>query len=111
VTDALTDAFAICWAIPSEVHDAGDLAVEIRVWLNASGIVKSARILDAARMYRDRVYRIAAKGALRAVLNPACQPFPLLCGVYDLRFTPAKRFVEPVRARPTPGYCGARLLS
>ena len=63
-----------CWNLPAGAKDAGEHIVEIRVAVNPNGQVRSAQIVDNVRMSRDPFYRAAAESAMRAVLNPRCNP-------------------------------------
>ena len=51
--------------------------------MNPDGRVRSASIVDTARATGDRFYRTMAESALRAVLNPRCQPLRLPADKYD----------------------------
>lgn len=66
-----------CWNLPAGAKDAHTMQISIRASMNPDGTVRTARILDSARMGSDPFYRTMAESALRAVLNPACQPFKL----------------------------------
>lgn len=66
-----------CWNLPAGAKDAHTMLISIRASMNPDGTVRTARILDSARMGADPFYRTMAESALRAVLNPACQPFKL----------------------------------
>jgi len=66
-----------CWLIPAGAKDARDLVIDIHVQMNLDGTVRVAQIRDTARLQSDTFYRTAAEQALRAVLNPRCQPFKL----------------------------------
>lgn len=74
--DAVRDKVRPCWNFPAGAKDADQLAVDIWVSMNPDGTVREARIVDTSRM-NDPFYRAAAEAALRAALNPACQPLPL----------------------------------
>ena len=53
------------------------MQISIRITMTPEGRVRTARILDQSRMSSDPFYRTMAESALRAVLNPRCQPFKL----------------------------------
>jgi hypothetical protein len=72
-----------CWSVQAGSKDAENLIIEIHIVMNADGFVRSARIVDAARVKGDRFFRAAAESALRAVLNKHCQPFKLPKDRYD----------------------------
>ncbi len=92
--DAIRDRIRPCWNFPAGAKDADQLLVAIDVQMNPDGTVREARIVDSGRMSSDSYYRSAAESALRAVLNPACQPLPLSPEKYNtwksmtLRFDP-----------------------
>jgi outer membrane biosynthesis protein TonB len=92
--DAVRDRIRPCWNFPAGAKDADQLLVEITVSMNPDGRVREARIVDTRRMASDSYFRSAAESALRAVLNPACQPLPLSPEKYNtwkemtLRFDP-----------------------
>lgn len=75
--DALRSAIKQCWAVPAGLLDARNLAVEVHIELNSDGTVLHATIVDQARLAKDPNFKIAADAAYRAVVDPACQPFPL----------------------------------
>jgi hypothetical protein len=75
--DLVRSQIAQCWNPPAGAKDAGSLVTEIRVWMNQNGTVQKAEIQNTARVYADPYYRAMAETALRAVLNPRCQPFKL----------------------------------
>jgi len=66
-----------CWNLPAGAKDAHTMLISMRIAMNPDGMVRTARILDQSRMSSDPFYRAMAESALRAVLNPACQPFKL----------------------------------
>lgn len=72
-----------CWNPPSGAKEAENLIIEIKVEMNQNGTVRNADIVDKSRMQRDSFFNAAAEGALRAVLNPACQPFRLSPEKYE----------------------------
>lgn len=65
-----------CWSVPAGAKDAQSMQIEIRVAMNPDGRTQSAQLLSKSRM-SDPFYRTMAESALRAVLNPRCQPFKL----------------------------------
>ncbi len=75
--DLVRQQIAQCWNVPAGAKDAENLVIEIRVAMNPDGTVRSARIGDTARLQSDPFFRAAAESALRAVLNPRCQPLKL----------------------------------
>ena len=62
--------------------------------MNINGTVKNANILNPSNG-GNRAVKVAEKNALRAVLDPRCQPFPLPADKYNtwktiiLRFDPS----------------------
>jgi len=66
-----------CWNLPAGAKDAQDLNIEIRVVMNPDATVREARIQDQRRLQGDPFFRAAAESALRAVLNPRCNPLKL----------------------------------
>ncbi len=82
--DAIRHAIERCWNIPAGARDAENLIVTIRVWVNPDGRVREARLdRDQARLGADGHFRAAAESAMRAVLNPSCQPLPIPPKKYD----------------------------
>lgn len=87
-----------CWNLPAGAKDAHTMQISIRIAMNPDGTVQTARILEDPRMYGDTFYRTMAESALRAVLNPACQPFKLPPDKYarwkdlKLNFDPREMF-------------------
>jgi outer membrane biosynthesis protein TonB len=80
--DAIRRQYIECWNPPAGARDARDLVVSIHVEFNPDGSVRSANYADTSRM-GDPFYRTAAESALRAVLNPRCNP---------LKDLPAKKY-------------------
>ena len=72
-----------CWNLPAGARDADTMVVEIRATLNPDGRVRSAVIVDTVRARGDGFYRSMAESALRAMLNPRCQPLPLPLNKYS----------------------------
>ncbi|MBL6947899.1 MAG: energy transducer TonB [Rhodospirillales bacterium] len=66
-----------CWSLPAGAREAEDLSIEIKMAMNPDGTVRQARILNQARLQTDPFFRSAAESALRAVLNPRCNPLKL----------------------------------
>ena len=82
-----------CWNVQAGSRDAASLIVSVRVEMNRDGTVQQAKIVDS-RSRGDRALRVAEENALRAVLDPRCQPFPFPQDQYQtwktllLRFDP-----------------------
>ena len=66
-----------CWNLPAGAKDAHTMIIAIRMVMNPNGTVQQARILDQSKIGTDPFYRTMAESALRAALNPRCQPFRL----------------------------------
>lgn len=81
--DAVRQHIEPCWNLPAGARDAGSMVVEIRATLNPDGRVRSAVIVNDARARSDVFYRSMAESALRAMLNPRCQPLPLPLDKYS----------------------------
>jgi outer membrane biosynthesis protein TonB len=82
--DAIRRQYIDCWNPPAGARNAGDLVVAIHVDFNPDGSVRRADYADMSRM-SDPFYRAAAESALRAVLNPRCNPLKNLpVKKYDL---------------------------
>ncbi|MBI1209799.1 MAG: hypothetical protein GC191_21270 [Azospirillum sp.] len=75
--DAIRRAVGRCWNVDSGSRNAKDLVVEIKVEVGPDRVVRAARVVDLPRMGQDPLFRSAAERAVRAVLNPACNPLPL----------------------------------
>jgi uncharacterized protein len=96
--DYVRQQIARCWNLPAGVKNAENFIVEIKVSMNLDGTVRDARIQNQSRMLADGLYRKAAESALRAVLNPLCQPFKLPSDNYSvwkimtLTFNPREMF-------------------
>lgn len=83
VIDLLRQQIQKCWNVPAGAKDAQNMTVEIAVTMNQDGTVRRAEIQNSLRAYSDPFYRAAAESALRAVLNPQCQPYKLPPDKYD----------------------------
>ena len=87
-----------CWNLPAGAKDAQDLNIEIHVVMNPDATVREARIQNQSRLQRDPFFRAAAESALRAVLNPKCNPLKLPPEKYQqwqtmtLNFDPREMF-------------------
>lgn len=79
--DALRRQLEGCWIVPVGAKDAQNLVVEIRVRLDQQGIVRSADVVDGARMARDPFFRAAAESAQRAVYK--CSPLRVPKGKFS----------------------------
>ncbi len=96
--DYVRQQIARCWNLPAGAKDAENLIIEIKVSMNPDGTVREARIQNQSRMLADGFFRAAAESALRAVLNPQCQPFKLPKDKYNiwqtmtLTFNPKEMF-------------------
>lgn len=96
--DSIRRQFEACWSLPAGARDAQNLVVDVWVSVSPEGGVRQARVVEAERMARDPFYRAAAESALRAVLNPRCNPLKLPPGKYEqwktftLSFNPKDMF-------------------
>ena len=90
--------FIPCWNLSAGARGAENLAIEIAMVMSPDGRVRQARIVDEARMKSDPFFRSAAESALRAVLNPRCNPLRLPPEKYEqwqtmtLNFDPREMF-------------------
>ena len=75
--DLVHRQFLECWSLPAGARDAEGLVISIAMAMNPDGTVRQARILDQSRLQTDPFFRAAAESALRAVLNPRCNPLKL----------------------------------
>lgn len=75
--DAIRRQIEACWSLPAGARDAENLVVDIRVVMNPDGTVRQASVVERNRMATDAFFRAAAESALRAVLNPRCNPLKL----------------------------------
>jgi hypothetical protein len=80
--DFIRRQYVECWNPPAGARDASDLVVSIHVEYNPDGSVRRAAIEDTARM-SDPFFRTAAESALRAVLNPRCNPLKVPSKKYE----------------------------
>jgi outer membrane biosynthesis protein TonB len=93
--DAMRRKVESCWNFDAGTRSAGELLVELRLWLNPDGSVVQVEIADTSRMASDDYYRSAAESARRAVLR--CAPYLDVLGtepydewkIWTLRFDPA----------------------
>lgn len=81
--DLVRRQIAQCWNLQAGAKEAENLIIEIFVAMNPDGTVRHARIQNSDRVAGDPFFRAAAESALRAVLNPRCQPFKLPRDRYD----------------------------
>ncbi len=75
--DLIRQQIRECWSLPAGAREAEDLSIEIKMAMNPNGTVRQAQILDQKRLHSDPFFRAAAESALRAVLNPRCNPLKL----------------------------------
>jgi len=75
--DAIRRQIEACWNVPAGARDAKNLVVDIWVAVNPDGSVRTARVVENSRMSTDPFFRTAAESAIRAVLNPRCNPLKL----------------------------------
>lgn len=82
--DAIRRQIEPCWNLPAGARDADKMIVEIRATVGPDGRIRSATIVDRARASNDRFFRSMAESAVRAMLNPSCQPLRLPMDTYHL---------------------------
>jgi outer membrane biosynthesis protein TonB len=75
-----------CWLFGSQAgsKQAQDIFIEIEVALRPDGHVSRASITNRSQLQSDRFKLAAGESALRAVLNPECQPYKLPVNKYDV---------------------------
>ena len=82
--DVLRQQIAGCWNIAAGARQAESLSVEIEMRMNPDATVRTARVVDGARMNSDPFFRAAAESALRALSHPDCIPLKLPVGKYEV---------------------------
>jgi hypothetical protein len=73
-----------CWNFQAGSKKAQDIIVEIQVKLRPNGYVLDAIITNKSELTSDPFKKAAGESALRAVLNPSCQPYSLPVNRYDV---------------------------
>ena len=73
-----------CWNFQAGSKKAQDIIVEIQVKLRPNGYVLDAIITNRSELKSDPFKLAAGESALRAVLNPSCQPYILPANRYDV---------------------------
>ena len=73
-----------CWNFQAGSKKAQDIIVEIEVKLRPDGYVLDAKIMNRSELKSDPFKLAAGESALRAVLNPSCQPYILPANRYDV---------------------------
>ncbi len=66
-----------CWIIRAGSKNAQNITSVIKVTLRPDGYVSGARLTNKSRLKSDPFSLAAGESALRAVLNPSCQPYKL----------------------------------
>lgn len=79
--DEVRNHISSCWDLPAGVHNAADLAVEVRLYLNPDGSIEKVQVSDRERL-QDPDFRAAAEAAVRAVRR--CGPPPVPPGKYEV---------------------------
>ena len=77
-----------CWSPPTAIG-ARVPAVEIEGSVDDTGRVTFATPVDHLRVAQDQAFKAATYAALRAVLNPRCQPWPIKNKSFRFTFAPA----------------------
>lgn len=94
--DAVRAQVMGCWLEPTGLREGDPMVVEIRVEVNEDRTVRSAKVVDTARMRTDSFYRTLAESAVRAMYNPRCSPLKLPPDKYStwrsitFRFSPGE---------------------
>ncbi len=70
--DSLRGDVQRCWDVPAEIAGAENASVELRLSLDPDGTVRRAEVVGEGRARKDRVYRLAAEAAMRAIMR--CSP-------------------------------------
>jgi len=73
-----------CWNFQAGSKKAQDIIVEIKVKLRPDGHVLGANITNRSNLSSDPFELAAGESALRAVLNPSCQPYNLPANRYNI---------------------------
>ena len=73
MAEEIRETLAPCWTINP---DDSATVVAIQASLDIDGMVLEVSPADRDRYRTDPTYRSAADRAIRAVLNPNCQPLP-----------------------------------
>lgn len=81
--DAVSSQLEKCWQVPTGAPDPETMVVVIKVQVNRDRTVKSAAVVDSARMETDMYFREMAESAMRALLNAHCSPLKLPPEKYD----------------------------
>ncbi|MCP4327773.1 MAG: cell envelope integrity protein TolA [Alphaproteobacteria bacterium] len=82
--DAIRHQIELCWNVPVGARDAKNLVVELNLDMNPDGSVRQVRLIDGSNRYQtDAFYRAAVDSAMRAVLNPMCNPLKLPPNKYN----------------------------
>lgn len=80
--DRLRQHISRCWAPPLGAKGGVDLKVDLLLELERDGSVRQASFMDKRRYNSDKIYKVAADAALRAVIE--CAPLPLPVEKYEL---------------------------
>lgn len=89
---------ARCWNVHSGAMGAKHHVVDVEIHLSKDGFVKSAQVVDKARMKSDPYYRVSAETAQRSLLDDECNPLPIPSSSYEkwkvitFRFDPKDMF-------------------
>ena len=74
---AVVSTLSKCWFIQAGTQGVLDTPVYMTLHMNEDGTVQRAIIEDQKRLKNDPVFRTAAESAMRAALDPMCNPLPL----------------------------------
>ena len=73
MAEEIRETLAPCWTVDPNVSVT---RVSIMATLDLDGVVLEAEASEPERYRTDDSYRYSADRAIRAVMNPACQPLP-----------------------------------
>lgn len=90
--DAVRAQVMSCWLEPTGLREGEKLVVEVQVQVNQDRTVRSAKVINNARMSADPFYRTLAESAVRAMYNPRCSPLLLPPDKYSTWKTITFRF-------------------
>lgn len=90
--DAVRNQVMGCWFEPTGLREGERMVVEVRVEINEDRTVRSAEVVDKARMHTDNFYRTLAESAVRAMHNQNCSQLKLPPDKYSTWRTTIFRF-------------------
>lgn len=90
--DAVRNQVMGCWLEPMGLREGERMVVEVKVEVNPDRTVKSAVVVDKARMGTDPFYRTLAESAVRAMYHSQCGTLKLPPDKYSTWRTITFRF-------------------